>query len=75
MKDRLLIADDEADIVTMLTSFFEGKGYEVMTASDGGSDSAGYQHAGLKRVGGLQAHPGPHRLPYPFPYRKNRGYG
>lgn len=33
--DRLLIADDEADIVTMLTSFFEGKGYEVMTASDG----------------------------------------
>lgn len=35
MKDRLLIADDEADIVTMLTSFFEGKGYEVMTASDG----------------------------------------
>ncbi len=35
MRDRLLIADDEADIVTMLTSFFEGKGYEVMTASDG----------------------------------------
>lgn len=35
MKDRLLIADDEADIVTMLTTFFEGKGYEVMTASDG----------------------------------------
>ena len=35
MKDRLLIADDEADIVTMLTSFFEGKGYEVMSASDG----------------------------------------
>ena len=35
MKNRLLIADDEADIVTMLTSFFEGKGYEVMTASDG----------------------------------------
>ena len=33
--DRLLIADDEADIVTMLTSFFEGKGYDVMTASDG----------------------------------------
>ena len=33
--DRLLIADDEADIVTMLTSFFEGKGYNVMTASDG----------------------------------------
>ncbi len=27
--DRLLIEDDEADIVTMLTSFFEGKGYEV----------------------------------------------
>ena len=35
MKNRLLIADDEADIVTMLTSFFEGKGYNVMTASDG----------------------------------------
>jgi len=33
--DRLLIADDEADIVTMLTTFFEGKGYDVMTASDG----------------------------------------
>ena len=33
--DKLLIADDEADIVSMLTSFFEGKGYEVMTASDG----------------------------------------
>ena len=35
MKNRLLIAYDEADIVTMLTSFFEGKGYEVMTAFDG----------------------------------------
>lgn len=33
--DRLLIADDEADIVTMLTTFFEGKEYDVMTASDG----------------------------------------
>ncbi len=35
MKYKLLIADDEPDIVTMLVSFFEGKGYQVMTASDG----------------------------------------
>ena len=35
MKYKLLIADDEPDIVTMLISFFEGKGYQVMTASDG----------------------------------------
>ena len=27
--DRLLIADDEADIVTMLTAFLEGKVYEA----------------------------------------------
>lgn len=26
MKNRLLIADDEADIVTMLTSFLRGRG-------------------------------------------------
>ncbi len=35
MNYKLLIADDEPDIVTMLASFFEGKGYQVMTASDG----------------------------------------
>lgn len=35
MKTKLLIVDDETDILEMLTSFFEGKWYEVLTAADG----------------------------------------
>lgn len=35
MDNRILIADDEGDIVTMLRSFFESKGYFVLTASNG----------------------------------------
>lgn len=35
MNNRILIADDEDDIVTMLRSFFESKGYFVLTASNG----------------------------------------
>lgn len=31
----LLIADDEADIVQMLTSFFQGKGYRILPAYTG----------------------------------------
>ena len=32
---KILIADDEPDIVFMLSGFFEGKGYCVLTALDG----------------------------------------
>ncbi len=35
MKEKLLIVDDEADIVTMLKNFFEINGYDVLTATNG----------------------------------------
>ena len=35
MKYKILIVDDETDIVKMLERFFTGKGYEVLTAFDG----------------------------------------
>ncbi|MCL6458772.1 MAG: response regulator transcription factor [Gorillibacterium sp.] len=35
MKDRILIVDDEQDIVTMLEVFLSGEGYEVSTATNG----------------------------------------
>lgn len=35
MNTKILIADDEADIVAMLRSFFESKGYLVLSAANG----------------------------------------
>lgn len=35
MNTKILIADDEADIVSMLRSFFESKGYFVFSAANG----------------------------------------
>lgn len=35
MNTKILIADDEADIVSMLRSFFENKGYLVLSAANG----------------------------------------
>jgi len=35
METKLLIVDDEPDIVAMLASFFTGKGYQVLTAQSG----------------------------------------
>ena len=35
MENKILIADDETDIVTMLSRFFESKGYQVLTAING----------------------------------------
>lgn len=35
MSAKILIADDEADIVSMLGSFFKSKGYDVLTAANG----------------------------------------
>lgn len=35
MESKILIADDEADIVTMLSQFFESKGYYVLKATNG----------------------------------------
>ena len=32
---KLLIVDDEPDIVSMLASFFSGKGYQILTAHSG----------------------------------------
>ena len=35
MGTKLLIVDDEPDIVAMLSGFFTGKGYQVLTAQNG----------------------------------------
>ena len=35
MRYRILISDDEVDIVEMLTGFFRGKGYGVFSAYNG----------------------------------------
>lgn len=35
MKSKILIVDDESDIVIMLSRFFESKGYHVLTAMNG----------------------------------------
>lgn len=35
MKDRILVVDDELDIVTMLKDYFEYNGYDVLTAVSG----------------------------------------
>lgn len=35
MKPRILIADDEADILEMVADFFRGRGYDVLTARNG----------------------------------------
>lgn len=35
METKLLIVDDEPDIVAMLASFFTGKGYQILTAQSG----------------------------------------
>ncbi len=35
MYTKILIADDEADIVSMLSRFFEGRGYDILTAANG----------------------------------------
>lgn len=35
MKDKILIVDDEADIVTMLKDYFEFNGYDTITAVNG----------------------------------------
>ncbi len=56
MREKLLVADDEPDIVTMLKNYFELNGYDVLTAANGLEavaqaekaarfDSAGHQHA------------------------------
>lgn len=36
MNTKILIVDDESDIVSMLRSFFESKGYFVLSATNGG---------------------------------------
>ena len=36
MGTKILIADDESDIVSMLGSFFESKGFRVLPAFNGG---------------------------------------
>ena len=35
MREKLLVADDEPDIVTMLKNYFELNGYDVLTAANG----------------------------------------
>ena len=40
MQYKILIADDDAELVKMLKSYFELKGYEVLTAADGAAELA-----------------------------------
>ena len=65
MAYRLLIADDDEELVKMLKSYLEIKGFEIITAGDGlevleklskksGSDPSGYQHAPHGRDRSLQ---------------------
>lgn len=35
MEGKILIANDETDIVVMLSQFFQGKGYRILTATNG----------------------------------------
>lgn len=35
MRDKILIVDDEIDIVSMLKDYFEYNGYDVITALNG----------------------------------------
>ena len=35
MRDKILIVDDEADIVSMLKDYFEFNGYDTITAVNG----------------------------------------
>ncbi len=35
MEGKILIADDETDIAVMLSQFFQGKGYRILTATNG----------------------------------------
>ena len=46
MNAKILIADDESDIVSMLGSFFESKGFRVLPAAGFyRACSCGYHHA------------------------------
>lgn len=44
MDVKILIADDEPDIVSMLSSFFDSKGYRVLTASSGAETLKQVEH-------------------------------
>lgn len=44
MESIILIADDETDIVIMLSRFFQGKGYRVLTATNGNETLKQIEH-------------------------------
>ena len=46
MGAKILIADDESDIVSMLGSFFESKGFRVLPAFNG-AEAVSYTHLTL----------------------------
>ena len=77
MEGKILIADDETDIVVMLSQFFQGKGYRILTATNGVETLkqvennpdiifARYQYARDGWAGGLSAHSGLCILSYSF---------
>lgn len=45
MRTKILIADDETDIVSMLGSFFEGKGYDILKAANGAETLKQVEHS------------------------------
>lgn len=44
MENKILIADDEGDIVVMLSRFFRSRGYRVLTAANGGEALRQVEH-------------------------------
>ena len=61
---KILIADDESDIVSMLDSFFESKGFRVLTAFNGAETLK--QVEKQPDIRSLQAYPRSRILSDPF---------
>lgn len=80
MSWKILIADDESDIVAMLGSFFESRGFCVLHASNGAEALRQAEKQpdiilldinmpGNRRTGGLPENPGLYILSDPVPDR------
>ena len=82
MGAKILIADDESDIVSMLGSFFESKGFRVLPAFNGAEALKQVEKQpdiilldiNMPGKDGLQAYPRSHILPDPFSDCSNRRY-
>ena len=82
-KKKILIIDDEQDITEMLSSFFQSRGYEAITA-DSASQALRQvetrpdlilQYARRRRLQPMRENPGLHQLPHPVSDRPGGGRG